>query len=88
YGWTHSLGAQLALDGAGGAGIVEATGFQRAFKKIGQVYEAADSSGDRLVQNGSWTLYATDAISTFDDAGRLAAKRFVDGTSLTFVYDD
>jgi len=88
YGWTHSLGAHLALDGAGGAGIVEATGFQRAFKKIGQVYEAADSSGDRLVQNGNWTLYATDAISTFDDAGRLAAKRFVDGTSLTFVYDD
>ena len=35
HGWTHSLGAQLALDGAGGAGIVEATGFQRAFKKIG-----------------------------------------------------
>jgi len=88
HGWTHSLGAQLALDGAGGAGIVEATGFQRAFKKIGQVYEAADSSGDRLVQNGNWTLYASDAISTFDDAGRLAAKRFVDGTSLTFVYDD
>ncbi|MDN8654501.1 RHS repeat-associated core domain-containing protein [Stenotrophomonas indicatrix] len=88
YGWTHSLGAQLALDGAGGAGIIEATGFQRAFKKIGQVYEAADSSGDRLVQNENWTLYAADAISTFDDAGRLAAKRFVDGTSLTFVYDD
>ena len=88
YGWTHSLGAQLALDGAGGAGIVEGNGFQRAFKKIGQIYEAADSSGDRLVQNGNWTLYASDAISTFDASGRLTEKRFLDGTSLTFVYDD
>lgn len=88
YGWTHSLGAQLALDGAGGAGIVEGNGFQRAFKKIGQVYEAADSSGDRLVQNGNWTLYSSDAISTFDASGRLTEKSFLDGTSLTFVYDD
>ncbi|AWH33208.1 RHS repeat-associated core domain-containing protein [Stenotrophomonas sp. SAU14A_NAIMI4_8] len=87
YGWTHSLGAQLALDGAGGAGIVEATGFQRAFKKVGQVYEAADSSGDRLVLSGNWTLSTSDTISTFDEAGRLTSKRFVDGTSLTFVYD-
>ncbi len=88
HGWTHSLGAQLALDGEGGAGIVEGNGFQRAFKKIGQVYEAADSSGDRLVQNGNWTLYSSDAISTFDASGRLTEKRFLDGTSLTFVYDD
>lgn len=88
YGWTHSLGAQLALDGEGGAGIVEGNGFQRAFKKIGQVYEAADSSSDRLVQSGNWTLYSSDAISTFDTSGRLTEKRFMDGTSLTFVYDD
>ena len=51
YGWTHSLGAHLALDGVDSVGIIESTGFQRAFKKIGQAYEADDDSGDRLVQN-------------------------------------
>ncbi len=88
YGWTHSLGAHLALDGVGSVGIIESTGFQRAFKKIGQAYEADDDSGDRLVQNGNWTLYSADSISTFGADGRLAAKRFPDGTSLTYIYDD
>ncbi|TGV48501.1 hypothetical protein EN803_41695, partial [Mesorhizobium sp. M2D.F.Ca.ET.160.01.1.1] len=40
YGWTHSLGAHLALDGVDSVGIIESTGFQRAFKKVGQAYEA------------------------------------------------
>ncbi|CAM4127957.1 RHS repeat-associated core domain-containing protein [Stenotrophomonas pavanii] len=88
YGWTHSLGAHLALDGVDSVGIIESTGFQRAFKKIGQAYEADDDSGDRLVQNGNWTLYSADSISTFGADGRLAAKRFPDGTSLTYIYDD
>ncbi|KPG79508.1 type IV secretion protein Rhs [Stenotrophomonas maltophilia] len=88
YGWTHSLGAHLALDGVDSVGIIESTGFQRAFKKIGQAYEADDDSGDRLVQNGNWTLYSADSISTFGADGRLAAKRFADGTSLTYIYDD
>ncbi|WP_340568935.1 RHS repeat-associated core domain-containing protein [Stenotrophomonas sp. G106K1] len=88
YGWTHSLGAHLALDGVDSVGIIESTGFQRAFKKIGQAYEADDDSGDRLVQNGNWTLYSEDSISTFGADGRLAAKRFPDGTSLTYIYDD
>ncbi|MEN6683445.1 RHS repeat-associated core domain-containing protein [Stenotrophomonas pavanii] len=88
YGWTHSLGAHLALDGVDSVGIIESTGFQRAFKKIGQAYEADDDSGDRLVQKGNWTLYSADSISTFGADGRLAAKRFPDGTSLTYIYDD
>ncbi len=88
YGWTHSLGAHLALDGVDSVGLIESTGFQRAFKKIGQAYEADDDSGDRLVQNGSWTLYSAGSISTFGADGRLAAKRFPDGTSLTYIYDD
>ncbi|UWU59190.1 DUF6531 domain-containing protein [Stenotrophomonas maltophilia] len=88
YGWTHSLGAHLALDGVDSVGIIESTGFQRAFKKIGQAYEADDDSGDRLVQNGNWTLYSAGSISTFGADGRLAAKRFPDGTSLTYIYDD
>ncbi|MBN5130680.1 RHS repeat protein [Stenotrophomonas maltophilia] len=88
YGWTHSLGAHLALDGVDSVGIIESTGFQRAFKKIGQAYEADDDSGDRLVQNGNWTLYSANSISTFGADGRLAAKRFPDGTSLTYIYDD
>nr|WP_313287178.1 RHS repeat-associated core domain-containing protein [Stenotrophomonas pavanii] len=88
YGWTHSLGAHLALDGVDSVGIIESTGFQRAFKKVGQAYEADDDSGDRLVQNGNWTLYSEGSISTFDADGRLAAKRFADGTSLTYIYDD
>lgn len=88
YGWTHSLGAHLALDGVDSVGIIESTGFQRAFKKIGQAYEADDDSGDRLVQNGNWILYSADSISTFGADGRLAAKRFPDGTSLTYIYDD
>ena len=69
-------------------GIIESTGFQRAFKKIGQAYEADDDSGDRLVQNGNWTLYSAGSISTFGADGRLTAKRFPDGTSLTYIYDD
>lgn len=88
YGWTHSLGAHLALDGVDSVGIIESTGFQRAFKKVGQAYEADDDSGDRLVQNGNWTLYSTGSISTFGVDGRLTAKRFPDGTSLTYIYDD
>ncbi|WP_295553771.1 RHS repeat-associated core domain-containing protein [uncultured Stenotrophomonas sp.] len=88
YGWTHSLGAHLALDGVDSVGIIESTGFQRAFKKIGQAYEADDDSGDRLVQNSNWTLYSANSISTFGADGRLAAKRFPDGTSLTYIYDD
>ncbi|WP_439448406.1 RHS repeat-associated core domain-containing protein [Stenotrophomonas sp. ATs4] len=88
YGWTHSLGAHLALDGVDSVGIIESTGFQRAFKKIGQAYEADDDSGDRLVQNGNWTLYSAGSISTFGADGRLAAKRFPDGTWLTYIYDD
>lgn len=88
YGWTHSLGAHLALDGADSVGIIEGTGFQRAFKKIGQAYEVDDDSGDRLVQNGNWTLYSAGSISTFGPDGRLVAKHFPDGTSLTYIYDD
>ncbi|TFZ44925.1 RHS repeat protein [Stenotrophomonas maltophilia] len=88
YGWTHSLGAHLALDGVDSVGIIESTGFQRAFKKIGQAYEADDDSGDRLVQNGNWTLYTAGSISTFGPDGRLTTKRFPDGTSLTYIYDD
>lgn len=88
HGWTHSLGAHLALDGVDSVGIIESTGFQRAFKKISQAYEADDDSGDRLVQNGNWTLYSAGSISTFGADGRLAAKRFPDGTSLTYIYDD
>lgn len=88
YGWTHSLGAHLALDGVDSVGIIESTGFQRAFKKIGQAYEADDDSGDRLVQNGNWTLYSAGSISIFGADGRLTAKRFPDGTSLTYIYDD
>ncbi|MGS1319659.1 RHS repeat-associated core domain-containing protein [Stenotrophomonas geniculata] len=88
HGWTHSLGAHLALDGVDSVGIIESTGFQRAFKKIGQAYEADDDSGDRLVQNGNWTLYSAGSISIFGADGRLTAKRFPDGTSLTYIYDD
>ncbi len=88
YGWTHSLGAHLALDGVDSVGIIEGTGFQRAFKKIGQTYDADDDSGDRLVQNGDWTLYSADSISTFGADGRLTATRFPDGTSLSHIYDD
>lgn len=88
YGWTHSLGAHLALDGVDSVGLIESTGFQRAFKKIGQAYEADDDSGDRLVQNGNWTLYSAGSISIFGADGRLTAKRFPDGTSLTYIYDD
>ena len=80
--------APTALDGVDSVGIIESTGFQRAFKKVGQAYEADDDSGDRLVQNGNWTLYSKGSISTFDADGRLAAKRFADGTSLTYIYDD
>ncbi|WP_254051373.1 RHS repeat-associated core domain-containing protein [Stenotrophomonas sp. SAU14A_NAIMI4_5] len=88
HGWTHSLDVQLALDGNDNVGLIEGTGYQRPFKRVGQAFEAADGSGDRLVQNGNWTLYSADAISTFGANGRLTAKRFVDGTSLTYLYDD
>ncbi|MFH7468152.1 hypothetical protein, partial [Pseudomonas syringae group genomosp. 7] len=58
------------------------------FKKVGQAYEADDDSGDRLVQNGNWTLYSQGTISTLGADWRLAAKRFPDGTSMTYIYDD
>ncbi|MFG6110247.1 RHS repeat-associated core domain-containing protein [Stenotrophomonas nematodicola] len=88
HGWTHSLGAQLTLDGDDSVGLIEGTGFQRPFKKVGQAFEATDDSGDRLVHNGNWTLYSAGSISNFDVDGRLTAQRFPDGTSLTYVYDE
>ena len=88
HGWTHSLDAQLALDDNDNVGLIEGTGFQRPFKRVGQAFEAADGSGDRLIQNGTWTLYSAGEISTFAANGRLTARQFTDGTSLAYLYDD
>ena len=88
HGWTHSLGIRLVTDGAESAGLIEGTGYQRPFKKVGTAFEATDGSGDRLVQNGNWTLYTGHQTTTFDAAGRVLAIRSLDGTSLTYLYDD
>jgi len=88
HGWSHSLGMALLPDGPDSVGVIEGSGFQRAFKKDAHGYEADDASGDRLVQDGNWTLYSAGGTSVFAADGRLIEKQSVDGSSQTFVYDE
>ncbi|MEI2454440.1 RHS repeat-associated core domain-containing protein [Lysobacter firmicutimachus] len=97
-GWTHSHNLRLSIGADPAApsdptqhfGLIQADGSQISFKPLGAgVYEARDGSGDRLVADGSqWLLYRVEEVLRFDARGRLIVRRFEDGNTLAYAYDD
>lgn len=87
HGWTHSLGAQLVIGGPDTVGIIEGTGYQRPFKKLGSVFESTDGSGDRLVDDDGWLLYTSNSVTSFGSDGLAQQQLYPDGTYLTYGYD-
>lgn len=86
-GWTHSLGARLVIGGPDTVGIIEGTGYQRSFKKLGSVFESTDGSGDRLVVEDGWLLYTSNSVTSFGSDGLAQQQLYPDGTYLTYGYD-
>lgn len=86
-GWTHSHDTRLSLS-ANAVGLIDGSGFHVRFRKIGTDYIAADSTGDRLVLDGSaWKLYRANAVFLFDANGRLTERHAENGVVLTYAYD-
>lgn len=86
-GWTHSHGIKLAIAGSSIA-LIDGSGYQLRFRQDGSNYWATDSSGERLVANGSqWVLYRASSVMTFDSKGLLVSRQDEDGTSLTYAYN-
>lgn len=88
-GWSHNHAERLSLDGTTPRGHVRADGGEVGLKPFPGYWEANDGSGDRLVsEGGNWIFYSANDVSNFDARGRLTQKRFDDGTSLTYAYDN
>ncbi|ATE70800.1 RHS repeat-associated core domain-containing protein [Lysobacter capsici] len=86
-GWTHSHGIKLAITGSSIA-LIDGSGYQLRFRQDGSNYWATNSSGERLVANGSqWVLYRASSVMTFDSKGLLVSRQDEDGTSLTYAYN-
>lgn len=96
--WTHSHNLHLSVGPDRSiyppvqdihVGLINGDGTHVAFEQVGQVYEAADGSGDRAVQQGDrWAVYRKDEVLQFNANGQLLARLFEDGTSLEYSYDD
>ena len=87
-GWSHNLAERLSISAGVPKGFVRGDGGEIGLKAFTGYWEANDGSGQRLTGSGPWTLSAQDSISVFDTKGRLTEKRFEDGTSLVYVYDN
>ncbi|MGO1071778.1 DUF6531 domain-containing protein [Lysobacter sp. CA199] len=91
-GWTHSHNIRLTIGKDPNSssetiryGLIQADGSQTWFSDA--THESDDGSGDRL-SVGSLILYRRNDILYFEANGRLIRRRFHDGSTMRYDYDE
>ncbi len=94
HGWSHTHSGRLtffpyASPGAPTElGLIDGSGYHVRYRKIGDEFYAADSSGNRIIADGlNWRLYFPNEVLIFDAHGRLLERSSETGDTLYYEYN-